>query len=381
MIKDFFSAVVNTCVIACGWMALLWGMGERTASYLYLPVGNEIALSCYFMFTVNFFTTLVDLPFSIYHTFVLEAKHGFNKQTPEFFFKDKLKSYFIGQIISIPLTSIAVYIVQSGSDMFIVWLWVFSGVMILLLVTIYPAVIAPLFDKYNPLPDGPLRTSIEQLAASLKFPLGQLYVVEGSKRSAHSNAYFYGLFGTKRIVLFDTLLENYKKEEESEPLIAEPEKKKKGCSDAEVLAVLAHELGHWSHGHIHFNLVLMQINLLLMFAAFGLMFQFAPLYRALGFPVGQQPILVGMVAILQLVLAPYNSLLTFLMTVLSRRFEFEADNFAINLGHAQNLKKALIKLNIDNLGFPIYDPLYSSWHHSHPTLLQRMEKMDKKKER
>ncbi|XP_077296425.1 CAAX prenyl protease 1 homolog isoform X3 [Arctopsyche grandis] len=374
-VKSFFSIVTNTCLICFGWMSGFWSLSENLAVSLGVSRDNEIAISCFYIIVLNILSLVVDMPFSIYHTFVLEERHGFNKQTVGFFIKDNIKNFILVQVLAIPITSVIVYIVQRGGDMFIVWLWSFCCVMILLLVMIYPSLIAPLFDKYSPLPDGPLRSSIEALAASLKFPLGQLYVVEGSKRSAHSNAYFYGLFGSKRIVLFDTLLENYVKKTDEKK---DATRKKKGCNDAEVLAVLAHELGHWSYSHIYINLVVTQVNLLLTFMAFGLMFKYAPLYTALGFAPGVQPILVGLVTVLQMILAPYNALLSFAMTILSRKLEFQADNFAIKLGHSKFLKNALIKLNSDNLGFPVHDPLYSAWHHSHPTLLQRMENLNKK---
>lgn len=396
-VKSFFSIVTNTCVICFGWMFNFWTISENLAVMCGFTRDHEIVISCFFMVVINIASTVIDLPFSLYYTFILEEKHGFNKQTIGFFIKDNIKNFVVMQVLAIPITSVIIYIVQRGGDMFIIWLWLFTCIMILLLVMIYPSLIAPLFDKYSPLPDGPLRSSIEALAASLKFPLGQLYVVEGSKRSAHSNAYFYGLFGSKRIVLFDTLLESYSQKEESDKTdetktdsetddkktSTETDdktvaKKKKGCSDPEVLAVLAHELGHWSHGHIYINLLVTQINLFLTFLAFGLTFKYSPLYTALGFPPGVQPILVGLVTVLQLILAPYNALLSFAMTILSRKFEFQADNFAIKLGHTENLKKALVKLNSDNLGFPIYDTLYSAWHHSHPTLLQRIENLNNK---
>lgn len=287
--------------------------------------------------------------------------------------------------------------------------------------TLYPVLIAPLFDKYSPLEPGALRSSIEDLAAKLKFPLAQLYVVEGSKRSAHSNAYFYGFWGSKRIVLFDTLLinkgksppadgdsaaENDKIRESSEKTdaihadVADDDtndskatersssskansdsdtgnaaENAKGCKDEEVLAVLAHELGHWKLGHVTKNIIFMQFHLLLMFATFGYLFKYDPLYQAIGFRVGERPVLIGLLLIFSYVLGPYNALINFFMTIVSRRFEYQADAFAKELGYTAELAKALVKLNIDNLGFPVYDWMYSTWNHSHPTLLQRLDRL------
>lgn len=265
-----------------------------------------------------------------------------------------------------------IYIVQIGGDYFFVWLWAFVGVVSLVLITFYPVYIAPLFDKFRPLEEGDLRRSIEELAASLNFPLGQLFLVEGSKRSHHSNAYFTGLWGVKRIVLFDTLLLNKGQKDDSE--LAEDEKGK-GCSNEEILAVLAHELGHWKLGHMLKNVVIMQTQLFLIFVLFSYLFKFEPLYLAVGLKEGQMPIIIGFLVIVMYVLAPWNTLISFMMTLLSRRFEYQADAFAKILGFSDDLIKALIKLHIDNLGFPVYDRFYSSWNHSHPTLLQRIARL------
>ncbi|XP_059607570.1 CAAX prenyl protease 1 homolog [Phlebotomus argentipes] len=357
-----------------GFFAYVWALSEDFTSRL-LDSTSEIYVSCMFVLVLTVISTVKALPFKVYRTFVLEERHGFNKQTPGFFVKDQVKSFVVASVISLPIVAAVVAIVQSGGDYFFVWLWLFTSAVTLLLMTLYPSLIAPLFDKYRPLDEGPLRKSIEELAASLKFPLKQLYVVEGSKRSAHSNAYFYGLWGSKRIVLFDTLLLN--KGAATDEGLAE-EEKGRGCEDSEVLAVLGHELGHWKLGHITKNLVIMQVHLFLLFSAFAWLFRTPVLYQALGFPVGVQPVLIGLLVVFTYVLAPYNAVINFAMTTLSRRFEYQADAFAQKLGFATELGKALVKLNVDNLGFPVYDWLYSAWNHSHPTLLQRLDALKKK---
>lgn len=174
--------------------------------------------------------------------------------------------------------------------------------------------------------------------------------------------------------MFDTLIEGYVKEDDK----AESDAKapKKGCNNAEILAVLGHELGHWKLNHVTKNIVISELNILFMFLVFNLLFKFQPLYEAFGF-YDSQPIFIGLYIVTSYIFSPYNAVLSFLTTLLSRRFEFQADKFAQQLGHATNLKSSLIKLNLDNLGFPIYDWLYSSWHHSHPTLLQRLHALDK----
>jgi STE24 endopeptidase len=212
-----------------------------------------------------------------------------------------------------------------------------------------------------------------------------LYVVEGSKRSSHSNAYFYGFYKFKRIVLFDTLLEISERKKIKESIgeewkeSDEDEKSAKaGCNKDEILAVLGHELGHWKLNHILKNLILAQVQIFLMFLLFAFLSKSKPLYVAFGF-TDSQPVLIGLMIVLQYILAPYSALVNFLMTVLSRKFEFQADTFAAELGRADALKTALIKLNNDNLSFPIFDWLYSAWNHSHPPLLERIEALNKYK--
>lgn len=368
IVKELYSIILTSFILYNRWIAVAWMKSESIAALFNISPDREIMISCVFMSFVTFFNFVVNFPFTIYGTFVLEEKHGFNKQTIGFFIKDQLKSLVLSLVITLPIISIAIYIIMLGGNMFVVWLWLFTTVATMLLLTLYPSVIAPLFDKFTPLPEGTLRKGIENLATKLNFPLSQVYIVEGSKRSAHSNAYFSGMFGAKRIVLFDTLIEKYD----------DDKKVTTGCSEKEILGVLAHELGHWSCSHIYKSIVLTEVNLLLLFTAFGILFKYAMLYTAIGFPAGQQPTIIGLIVVLQLILAPYNSILSFFATALSRKFEFEADNFAVSLNYANELLSALIKLGKDNLDYPIYDKLYSSWYHSHPTLLHRIENIKSK---
>lgn len=363
IVKELYSITLTTLILYNRWIYSAWQKSEEIAAVFNISQDREILLSCVFMTFVTLFNFVVNMPFTIYGIFVLEEKHGFNKQTVGFFVKDQMKSLLLSLVITLPIISVAIYIIMLGGNMFVVWLWLFTTVATLILLTLYPSVIAPLFDKFVPLPDGPLRKGIENLASRLSFPLSQIFIVEGSKRSAHSNAYFSGLFGAKRIVLFDTLLEKYDEEK----------KKTTGCSDSEILGVLAHELGHWSCSHIYKSIMLTEVNLLLLFSAFGFLFKYSMLYTSLGFPAGQEPIIIGLIVVLQMILAPYNSILSFFATALSRKFEFEADNFAVSLNYPDELRSALIKLGKDNLDYPIYDRLYSAWYHSHPTLLHRIE--------
>lgn len=368
LVKQFYDIIVSSTMLCIGWFAVAWLISEKFVKFLNWS-NSEVVISCVFLIFLTLFNFVFNMPFTIYSVFVLEQKHGFNKQTAGFFIKDQIKSLVVSLVISLPIVSAVIYIISIGGDMFVVWMWLFTTLAMLLLLTIYPSVIAPLFDKFTPLPDGSLRKGIETLAASLNFPLSQIFIVEGSKRSAHSNAYFSGMFGVKRIVLFDTLIEKF--DDEKQRTI--------GCTENEILGILAHELGHWKCNHLYKSIFFSEVNLLLLFSAFGFLFKYSLLYTSLGFPAGEEPILIGLIVVLQLILAPYNALLSFVTTIMSRKHEYEADDFAVSLNYAPQLQSALIKLGKDNLDYPVYDKLYSAWHHSHPTLLHRIENLKNKK--
>lgn len=353
--KETFSIISSTAVIYTGILAIVWKYSEGLNKWQ-----GEVGISCIWIFLLTTASTIIEIPFSIYYSFVLEEKYDFNKMTAKFFAWDKFKGYVLGQILTLPISALSIVIIKYGGDWFFLWLWITVSIIALILAIIYPSVIAPIFDKFTPLPEGELRTSIENLAAELKFPLKQLYVIEGSKRSSHSNAYFYGFFKSKQIVLFDTLLEK-------------PESG--GCNNEEILAILSHELGHWNHMHVIKNLFIVEVNLFLMFTFFSVIFRYPLLYKAVGFE-NSQPILAGLLIVMQYVMIPYNNIIQFIQTCLSRRFEYQADEFAVKLNKGDHLKRALIQLNKDNLGFPFYDRLYSAWYHSHPPLLERLEAID-----
>lgn len=197
----------------------------------YLPerFSGEISHTLLFVFTFNLVTTFLSLPISYYSTFVLEEKFGFNKQTVKLWVTDMLKGQMLSIVLGTPIISAILKIVQKTGTDFFYYLWLFGIGVQLFAITIYPIAILPLFNKLSPLEPGALKTGVETLAKKLDFPLKELHVIDGSKRSAHSNAYFYGLPWKKHIVIYDTLIEK-----------SEPE---------EVVAVLSHELGHWSLSH------------------------------------------------------------------------------------------------------------------------------------
>lgn len=381
--SGLYSEIEGTLILLLGGIPFLW----TYAGFIIEPLGSgpeyEITQSLVFLNLATLFSAVTGLPWSLYNTFVIEEKHGFNQQTLGFFFKDAVKKFVVTQCILLPVTALLLYIIKIGGDYFFIYAWLFTLCVSLILVTIYADYIAPLFDKFTPLPEGELKYDIESMAKSINFPLTKVYVVEGSKRSSHSNAYFYGFFKNKRIVLFDTLLEDYSplnKSGESEAEQPEsnddvtkskPKNKKQGCNNPEILAVLGHELGHWKLGHTVKNIVISQMNSFLCFSLFAVLIGRKELFVAFGF-TDSQPTLIGLMIIFQFIFSPYNELLSFCLTVLSRRFEFQADAFARGMGKASELCTALIKLNKDNLGFPVADWLFSMWHYSHPPLLERL---------
>ncbi|VDK77844.1 unnamed protein product [Litomosoides sigmodontis] len=353
---------------------------------------SEIAQTITFTSLVSVIECLISMPWQLYDNFVIEERHGFNKQTLGFFLKDKAKKTVVSLFIMAPIVAAVVYIAERGGSYFFFYIWIFLSFIIFLLMTVYPEFIAPLFDKYVLLPESELKQKIEQLAGSLNFPLKKLLVVYGSKRSAHSNAYMYGLWNNKRIVLYDTLFDGEMKAKLKENACFSAEYEEKNCGkesddemkrklgmhDNEVVAVLGHELGHWAHWHSIIQLVFAEINLLLLLAIFAKFYRSDSLFHAFGF-YDSKPTIIGFMIVFQYITAPYNELISFLLTILSRRLEFEADRFSNKLGYGHELRNALIKLGKDNLILPIDDPIYSMFNHSHPSVLERIAALKKVK--
>merc|ERR1719458_2057842 len=307
-VQGIFSQLLSSVLLWVLGYRLFWGWALDSLEAL----GQDAADSE--ILTSLLFTLYLSIPSTIYSTFVVEENHGFNKQTPGFFAVDQVKKFLVGQAIQAPILAGVIKIVYWGGDYFFVYLWGFVVLITLFLMTIYPDLIAPLFDKYTPMPEGELKGQIESLAASISFPLYKLYVVEGSKRSSHSNAYFYGFFKFKRIVLFDTLLEEsermkLKTDEEKEKEAKEKaekeekegkaeEKKATGCNNQEIVAVLGHELGHWKMNHVLKNILIAQVQIFSLFALFGYLSKSSPLYQAFGF-TDSQPALIGLMIVMQ----------------------------------------------------------------------------------
>ncbi|GAB2271745.1 CAAX prenyl protease 1 [Dionaea muscipula] len=353
-VHEFVSIILESAILYFGILPWFWKKSGEFLLHVGLNSENEIFHTLSFLAGVMIWSQITDLPFSLYSTFVIEARHGFNKQTVWLFFKDMLKSIVLSIVIGPPIVAAIIIIVQKGGPYLAIYLWGFMFALSIVMMTIYPILIAPLFNKFTPLPDGELREKIENLASSLKFPLKKLFVVDGSMRSSHSNAYMYGFFNNKRIVLYDTLIEQCKVMDE-------------------VVAVIAHELGHWKLNHTMYSFISVQILTFLQFGGYTLVRNSRDLFQSFGFD--SQPVLIGLI-IFQHTVIPLQHIINFGMNLISRSFEFQADDFAKKLGYAKELRSGLVKLQEENLSAMNTDPWYSTYHYSHPPLVERLAALD-----
>ncbi|KAI0821770.1 peptidase family M48-domain-containing protein [Trametes gibbosa] len=368
LVSGIYKQIVDSMFLQYGLMAWSWKTGGKITALLGYGPEYEILQSIAFAFTLFFVSSIPSLPLSWYQTFVLEEKHGFNKMTPGLFFTDMIKSWAIGFAIGAPFLAGFLSVFKWAGKRFVPWLMAFLLIFQLSMVVLYPTVIQPLFNKLSPLPAGELRTRIEELAVKLKFPLKHLYEIDGSKRSSHSNAYFFGLPGKKHIVIFDTLIKQSKPEE--------------------VEAVLAHELGHWFYMHPSQLLLLSQLHIFSILALFPAFLRAPPLLRAFDFPpvVAAKPPTIVAFLLYQMLLTPLEAVVGIAMNAVSRKFEYEADRFACelqtklqdqNMGDmGSRLGRALVTLHVENLSTVWVDWLYSAYHHSHPTLTERLRALE-----
>ncbi|XP_018319218.1 CAAX prenyl protease 1 homolog [Agrilus planipennis] len=351
--KDLFALTVSTAIIRHGILAKVWALSERIT-----PFRGEIGTT--WMWSVIFTTgsTFIYLPFTLYETFVLENKYGFNNIPFEIFLTDIIITLIFLHILNLPAYAVFISLVKLSGDKVGLVLWLLSTLALLGLTATFPTLIDPMDGSFTPLPEGKLKDDIEQLARTVGFPLGGIYIKDSSQRTSHANAYFAGMFGSKRIVLYDTLLTI--------------------CTPNEILAILCHEFGHWKHKHIAARIVAFQIYLILTISMYSWTYRWPTLYQAMGFPIGVEPVLIGLMVLTSLVMVPINSIATCLLNTLSRHQEYQADQFAVQFGKANDLIGALKQLHKGNLADLVYDPLYVSWYHSHPPIAERIEALRQK---
>ena len=307
-------------------------------------------------------SALIELPLSLYQTFRLEQRFGFNQMTPGLWLSDLLKSTLVAAIIGLPLAALILWLMGGAGPLWWLWAWGAWTAFNLLLMWIFPSFIAPLFNKFEPLADEGLKSRVTQLMERCGFAAKGLFVMDGSRRSAHANAYFTGFGNSKRVVFFDTLLRQ--------------------LSPGEVEAVLAHELGHFKHKHISKCMVLMFGVSLLGFALLGWLSQQLWFYTGLGVSVLLGPNIDvaaenNALALLLFMLAVpvFSFFVTPLMSAMSRRDEFEADAYAMQQADGAQLASALLKLYEDNASTLTPDPWYVSFYYSHPPAVDRLARM------
>lgn len=311
---------------------------------------NDISLALVFFGIVVFISDLLTLPFQLHSTFVIEEKYGFNKTTVKTFITDKLKGYVLGAIIGGVLIAVLTMLIQKIGPNFWIWFGTIAALFILLVNMFYTSLFLPLFNKLTPLQEGELKSAIEAFAKKVSFPLDNIYIMDGSKRSKKANAFFSGIGKKKKIVLYDTLISNH--------------------STEELVAVLAHEVGHFKKKHIILSYIISVVQVFFMlFVLSRIVFN-----ENLSFALGghQQAIHLNLIAF-GILFSPLSGITGLLMSLLSRKNEFEADAYAKETFSGSALANALKKLSVDSLSNLYPHPAYVFFHYSHPPLLQRLK--------
>jgi STE24 endopeptidase len=348
--NTWFDLVVSTIDLVA--LLVFWFAGgfealDRSVRAFHLPpVGNGLL----YLGILCVAREVLMLPFEIYHTFVIEQKYGFNRTTVGTFCVDRIKEWLIAGLLMAGFTFIVLSLFEAfGLRAWIIG-WIFSATLSIALIYIAPTVILPLFFKLSPVPDGPLRDQVIEFSRSQHFPVRELLVIDGSRRSSKANAFFTGFGSNKRIALYDTLINNH--------------------TVPELLAVLAHEVGHYKKHHIVRHLFIGQLNLLLLFLGASFCISRPELFEAFG--VSRPSYYIGLTLYL-ISMRPFTVLFGILMNYWSRRDEFEADRFAAeSLGDPNPLIQALKRLSKDSLSNLTPHPLLVGLHFTHPPVLARI---------
>lgn len=317
---------------------------------------NSIIISLLYFAFIFLVSSIISLPFSYYHNFVIEEDFGFNKMTKSLFVKDAIKGLFLSVLMGgIILTAILSFY-QLFPTLFWLYTWLFIALFSILMNLFYTSLIVPLFNKLTPLEEGDLKNALQLFASKVHFKIDEIFVIDGSKRSTKANAYFSGFGAKKKIILYDTLL--------------------KDLSDDEVVAVLAHEVGHYKKKHIIFNLIssiaLTGFTLFIL----SLFINNPILAQSLG--LSQTSFHIGLIAFM-ILYTPISVITGLLMNLISRKFEYQADNYAKHFGFSGSLISALKKLSKISLSNLTPHKFYVYINYSHPTLLQRLQNLNQKK--
>ncbi|MFV0377308.1 MAG: M48 family metallopeptidase [Mangrovibacterium sp.] len=347
MLTGTFSFILILGMLFFGGFALVnsWALAVST---------NPVVSALVFFGVLLLASDILATPFDLYSTFVIEEKFGFNKTTPKTYILDKLKGWLLGALIGGGLMALIIWIYNKTGQHFWLWVWLVVSAFSIFMAMFYSSLIVPLFNKQTPLHEGELKTAINAFASKVGFKLDNIFVIDGSKRSSKANAYFSGLGSKKRIVLYDTLISD--------------------METPELVAVLAHEIGHYKKKHIIWSLVLGILQTGIMLFVFSLVIDSPELSQALG--VDKAYFHLGLITF-GILYSPLSSVMGIGMNVFSRKNEYEADSFAAKNFDTEALATALKKLSVNNLSNLRPHPAYVFVHYSHPTLLQRLKALNK----
>ena len=322
-------------------------------SFLPFDINSSFAQSGLFFLILFILNSIISIPFSYYNTFIIEEKFGFNKTTKSTFFLDILKSSLLSISIGGALLFLALYLYDNLNDGFWLWLWIGLSFLMIFINMFYADLIVPIFNKLKPLDDGELRQKIEKYSKEVGYLLKNIYVIDGSKRSTKANAFFSGLGPRKTIALYDTLIEKH--------------------TEDELVAVLAHEVGHFKKKHIFSGLIMSIIQIGVMTFFFELCLRLPEISLALG--GSEASFHLGLIGF-SIIFSPISMLSGILMNYISRKNEFEADAYAKETFNGEDLSLALKKLSVDSLSNIYPHPLYVFFHYSHPPLIERLRALN-----
>ncbi len=341
-----FNVILIVLMISTGGFAWIDDMARNINA-------NPIFISLLFFGIIGLASDLINIPFSWYDSFVIEKKYGFNKMTFRTFVTDHIKSWFLALLVGVPVLGLITWFYYKSGAGFWLYAWGLITLFSVFMNLFYSELIVPLFNKQTPLEAGQLREKIEEFATRTGFKLRNIYVIDGSKRSTKANAYFSGFGPKKRIVLYDTLL--------------------KDLSDEQIVAVLAHEIGHYKKKHVLISLVSSIIITGLMLFLFSLVVNNPMLSQAMGAKVSSFHI--GLI-VFGILYSPLSLAIGLISNYISRKNEFQADKFVKENYQPEFLAEALKKLSVKNLSNMMPHPAYVFFHYSHPTLLKRLEKLE-----
>lgn len=317
----------------------------------------DLIASLYFFGILYFVSDIVTIPFQLYSTFVIEEKFGFNKTTVKTFVMDKIKGYIMTLIIGGIILSTLIWLIFSMGQGFWLYFWIIISIIMVFINMFYTSLIVPIFNKLTPLEEGELKSAIENYSSKVNFPLTNIFVIDGSKRSSKGNAFFSGFGKKKKVVLYDTLIEKHTKEE--------------------LVAVLAHEVGHFKKKHIIWSMIFGILQTGVVLYLLSLMIFNSEVSYAMG---GQTTAIHLNILAFGILFSPLSKITGVLMNIFSRKNEYEADEYAVVTYDRKPLIDALKKLTSDSLGNLTPHPLYVFFNYSHPSLLQRVEAMERVKE-